>query len=386
MSRGEIKLVAKAEIPGNSADKSNLEGTLAGGIPHNQLGGFSSIAYSGKDDIYWLLSDRGPADGATTYSCRIHQFRIPVPKAGEAWHPELLATMLLKDEDNRQLKGSSAAFDAQVPQRSTRFDPEAVRIGRDGLLFISDEYGPLVGKFNLEGRRVGRLPLSPKFGIQHPHADPLVEAMLNKSGRQPNAGLEALGISPDGSQLFAIFQRALIQDGGQRGQGENIRMLQIPVQGGPIREFVYRLDDVKSGINECLAVNDHEFLTIERDSGAGDLAVFKKIMHIDLKATANEQATDVSQIEKLPPGPLPATVHPVKKRVFLDLLDPKFGLKGSAFPEKHEGICFAPKSGEEILMIAVSDNDFVTEKPSTLQLFSITPDELPNYTAQQFDK
>ncbi|MDB5337729.1 MAG: hypothetical protein JWN70_3348 [Planctomycetaceae bacterium] len=379
----EIKLQAKAHLPGDAADKSGLSGSLAGGIPHNQLGGFSAIAYSGRDDIYWLLSDRGPADGATKFSCRVHKFKIALPTAAKPFHPELLETVLLTDSDGHQLVGSATDFDAEHPLQALRFDPEGLRLGRDGMLFLSEEYAPQVAQFNQQGKRLRQFGLPARFGIKIHSASPATEGM-NTSGRQPNAGPEGLAITPDGSRLYAVFQRALIQDHGQRDHGENLRIVEIPLNGGQSREFVYRLDSAQNGVNEIVAINDHEFLTIERDSEAGDLAKFKKIMRIDLQREPGKLATDVSHIESLPEKKLPDGIHHVKKEVFLDLLDSKFGLKGPKFPEKHEGICFGPRQGQHITLIAVSDNDFVRATASTFQLFTISADELPDYMPQKF--
>ncbi len=383
--RAEITLQAKAQLPGDAADKSGLSSTLAGGIPHNQLGGFSAIAYSGRDDIYWLLSDRGPADGATKFACRVHQFKITPPTTTKPFHPELLKTVLLTDPEGRQLVGSATEFDSEHPLQALRFDPEGLRLGRDGTLFLSDEYAPQIAQFNQQGKRLRQLSLPARFGIKTHSAGPATEGM-NTSGRQPNAGPEALAISPDGSRLYAVFQRALIQDHGKRDHGENVRIVEVPVNGGKTREFVYRLDSTKNGINEMVAINDHEFLVLERDGKAGDEAKFKRIMRIDLNRKPGELATDVTHVESLPDKKLPDGIHHVKQEVFLDMLDPRFGLKGANFPEKHEGICFGPRLGKLITLIAVSDNDFVPATPSTFQLYLISADELPEFVPQQFDE
>ncbi|MES2793763.1 MAG: esterase-like activity of phytase family protein [Planctomycetota bacterium] len=383
--QAEIKLQAQAQLPGDAADKSGLNGKLAGGIPHNQLGGFSAIAYSGRDDIYWLLSDRGPADGATKFSCRVHKFKISPPTAGNPLHPELLETVLLTDPAGQQLVGSATEFDPEHPLKALRFDPEGLRLGRDGSLFLSEEYAPHIAQFSPQGKRLQQFPLPPRFGIKTHSASPDTEG-LNTSGRQPNAGPEALAIVPDGSRLVTVLQRALIQDHGKRGHGENVRIVEIPLKAGTPREFIYRLDSVKNGVNEIVAINDHEFLVLERDGEAGNEAKFKKIMRINLYRKPGELATDVSHVDSLPDKKLPDGIHHVKKEVFLDLLDPKFGLKGEKFPEKHEGICFGPRQGQHITLITVSDNDFKRAMPSTFQMFSISAEELPDFVPQQFDQ
>lgn len=95
--------------------------------------------------------------------------------------------------------------------------------------------------------------------------------------------MEGLGISPDGSKLYGRMQ---IQDGGLDGSlarvGLNNRIVEIDVETGALREFVYVLESKSNGVNEIVAVNDHEFLVLERDGRAGASAVFKHLFKIDI--------------------------------------------------------------------------------------------------------
>ena len=49
--------------------------------------------------------------------------------------------------------------------------------------------------------------------------------------------------------------------------GATTRILTIDLATGATREYVYVLDAVNQGrgVNELLAINDHEFLVLERD-------------------------------------------------------------------------------------------------------------------------
>src|SRR6185503_18085073 len=70
-------LLGTASVPGAAVDFSNLTDVLAGGVPHNRLGSFGSgIAYSGRDDLYYATDDRGPADGAVAFHCRVQSLQI----------------------------------------------------------------------------------------------------------------------------------------------------------------------------------------------------------------------------------------------------------------------------------------------------------------------
>jgi hypothetical protein len=385
----EIVLVGRTSIPGTATDLSGLTNPLYDGTPHNRLGAMGSgIAWTGDGPHYLMLTDRGVGDGTTDYFCRMHLVSIVVPPApsGELQFT-LLATRLLRDEAGRNFTGASRAFDAAAPLKSLRLDPEGIRVGRTGSVFISDEYGPYVWEFSPEGRRLQVLKVPEHFLVKNPGATPEDELPPhNTVGRIPNRGLEGLAISPDGGKLYGLLQSPLLQDSaldGDRWLGSNCRILELDVGGGAApREFVFPLEDVHHGTNEILAVNDHEFLVIERDNKEGDKARFKKIIKIDIAA-----ASDVSGIEALPAQGLPAGVTAVRKGEFIDLLDRRFGLAGPSFPEKIEGLAFGPDlpDGRHLLLVT-TDNDLKADVPTWIYAFAVPAEDLPDYRPQSFER
>jgi hypothetical protein len=377
------RLLGVGCLPGTATDMSNQNDTLEDGTPHNRLGGYgSALAYTGSDNLYIATPDRGPADGTTHYVDRFQVFRIEVDGSGRVT-PTLVQTALLQTEAGEFLTGSSKAFDAADDSRSLRFDPEGVRIGRNGNLFISDEYGPYLYEFNREGKRVRSFALPAKFAVGKPSAvagDELPPG--NASGRQSNRGMEGLAISPDGTKLYGIMQSPLIQDGGldaaNARKGLNIRILEVDTTSGATREFLYPLDAAGNGVSEIVAVNGQEFLVLERDGRAGTEAAFKKLFKISIAG-----ATDMSSTT-LPQTGIPNGVTPVTKSLFLDMLDPAYGLAGANFPEKLEGLEFGPNlpDGRHLLLVSV-DNDFVADRPGCFYAFAIDPADLPNFQPQQ---
>ncbi len=388
-ARADVTLVGVATIPGDASDLSGLTGKASDGTPRNCLGGLgSAIAYAGKGDEYVLASDRGPKDGATDFVCRMHRMEIRVnPGAKEPVSLKLTATTLLTAEDGRRFVGTLDAFEHKKPEKNLRLDPEGVRVGLGGSIFVSDEYGPVVYEFDAKGKRLRSLPVPEHFRPLKPGKTPADELPPHsKAGRQPNRGMEGLAITPDGTRLYGIMQSPLIQDGALNEKNErvgvNCRILEISLANGKTCEFVYRLDDASHGVSEILAVNDHEFLVLERDSLGGINAKCKKVFHIDLTG-----ATDVSAVAALPKDSLPASATPVKKRLFLDLLAKKHKIAGGDVPEKFEGLAFGPDlpDGRRLLLVT-ADNDFIAEKPFRVYAFAIDMADLPNYQPQQFEK
>jgi hypothetical protein len=194
-----IALVGKGLVEGTALDKSGLQGNICQStdqtncVPKALLGGFgSALTFTGHDNVYLGAPDRGPFDGLTDvpYLDRVHFLRITTDL--NASFPNinvlLLDTRLLTNERGQTLVGAAGAFDQKKERATLRFDPEGIRVGLLGTFFISDEYGPNVFEFGLNGQLFRRLDVPSKFSITAPNADPNIELLGNASGRQANRG------------------------------------------------------------------------------------------------------------------------------------------------------------------------------------------------------
>jgi hypothetical protein len=386
-----IALVGKGLVPGNALDKSGLtgnicqEGVPANCVPKALFGGFgSALTYTGHNNVYVAAPDRGPYDGLTDvpYLDRVHFLHIttdlgaPFPNI----QTTLLDTRLLRNELGQPFVGAAGSFDTNNERATLRFDPEGIRVGLFGTLFISDEYGPYVFEFGSHGQLFRRLKLPSKFSIANPSSDANAELTGNTSGRQANRGMEGLAISPNDRFLYGIMQSALLQDNGlspgtTNRLGLNNRILKIDLLTGKKQEYVYVLDTISTGqgVSEILAINDREFLVVERDNRSfltTPTPTRKKIYKIDLTG-----ATDVSDVDTLPAGALPANIVPVKKDLFINLLEPAFGLNlndANAIPEKIEGLAWGPDlpDGRHVLYVT-SDNDLNPDLDTQIYSFAI---------------
>jgi hypothetical protein len=385
-----IELVATGHIPGNVLDKSGLTGLIcqagapANCVPKAVLGGLGSdLTYTGHDNVFIAAPDRGPFDGLTDvpFLDRVHFLHITTNAQTKQVSTVLLDTRFLKNESGQTFLGAAGAFDTANPLATRRLDPEGIRVSPNGTFYVSDEYGPYIFEFDRQGNIVRRLALPAKFAIDKPSADPTQELLGNKSGRQANRGMEGLAISPDGTTLAGIMQNALLQDGaltpGTTDRvGLNNRILTIDVPSGATHEYVYRIEAANrgQGVSEILAINNHQFLVIERDnrswlSAEPQAPTRKWIYKIDVAG-----ATDVSD-KILPTGALPAGIVPAQKTLFINLLDPDFGLQNNdarAIAEKIEGLSWGPDlpDGRHLLYV-ISDNDLVPTNPTQIFAFAI---------------
>lgn len=370
----EVTYIGQATWPGTARDRSGLKDKLEDGSEHDRLGGLGSgIAWSGTGDRYFMISDRGAGDGAVNYRCRFHEVAVridPTQPNPVAW--ELLTTTLLWGPERTSLVGRSTAIPDGVPGRARRFDPEAIRLTGENRILASDEYGPSLVEFDLNGAWIHDWTLPNEFLVRRPAATPEEELQShNATGRQPNRGAEGLAITPDGQTMVVLMQGPLLQDGaldadGKR-RGKVVRLIVIDRTSGKSSQYAYCLESPAYGLNEIEAISNHEFLVIERDGKGGKKAGFKRIARIDISG-----ATPIDSQVAFTDGELPASIRPVEKTWLIDLLDPRWGLAGKDFPEKTEGLALGPvlPDGRRSLLIT-SDNDFQPEVPTRIDVFAL---------------
>ena len=376
LSAQQVDLIGVAEIGGDQLDRSGLKADLGDGLTNNMLGGISAMEYTGRDDLYIAVPDRGPLDGAVQWQCRFNLMEIKIPKTGKGPIAfKTVKTTILSDEEQRPFTGSAAQYQPSSSSAG-RLDPEAVRLGANGNIYLSDEYGPHLFEMRMDGSMVRRLPVPSRYLIKNPGLDKADENGKNNWGRSCNRGMECLALSPDKTLLYGLMQSPLLQDSLRdencKPYGLNCRLIEFDIATGSNREFLYQLDNKSNKLNEILALNDHEFLVIERDGTEGAAAVCKQIKRISLQG-----ASEIQCLSRLPGCRLPRNVRPVKKATFIDLLDPKFGLVGESMPEKIESLTFGPDlaDGRKTLLV-VSDNDFVKEKPTMIYVFAISSGQM----------
>jgi hypothetical protein len=388
-------------IPGTAVDATTCP---PGGCSANQnrLSFGSDLYYDPFRGTFFGLPDRGPGGGVVSYDTRVQQFTLGVNRttgaigsfAVSATIPLLQNGVSFNGLNPLLLSGSSANLGLSL-------DPEGLVVRSNGNLLISDEYGPSVYEFAPDGTfiRAFTTPsnLTPRRGATPNFVDgrPTIT-----SGRQDNRGFEGLSITPDGSTLFAVLQDPLVNEGvsndGRRSQ--NVRIVAFDVASGlSTGQYVYQLESIADinaripgtsndfaatqqgrsiGLSAIVALNDREFLVLERDNrgfGADPSTLLpvgsKRVYRIDLAG-----ATDVSGISLDGTSTLPAGVTPVSRSLYLDL-QAVFVANGLVVPEKIEGLTIGPRldDGRHLLLVA-TDNDFSVTQTGSGQQFDVCTD------------
>jgi hypothetical protein len=396
-----VQLIAIGQLT-QATDLSGLSGLLENGVDRgNTLGGIGSgLAWAGGN-TFLALPDRGPnatawnsaVDNTTSYLARWQTLSLGLtaaPSGGLPYTltPTLSATTLLysptalnygavvptaNTASRFYFDGRSDNFAAgsSLSPANARLDPEALRVSNDGRsVFIADEYGPYVYQFDRStGARTRTFTLPSTFGIGTLAATGAAEIAGNSTGRVANKGMEGLAITPDGQTLYGFMQSPLAQDGGDGGRYN--RIVQIDIASGTVKQFAYdnRIGSKNYNSSELLAINDHQFLVLERDGkglGDGSAAVVKQLRLVDLAG-----ASDVSALSGAASLAAVARSSTLFLDVKADLLS--HGLADTAVPAKLEGAAF----GADIVdggttyhtLYLANDNDFVPGVAGTNQFF-----------------
>ncbi|WP_013324422.1 PEP-CTERM sorting domain-containing protein [Gloeothece verrucosa] len=390
-----VNFVNTLSIPGETPDLYPI-GNGAGGANINRLGMFSDLYYDRAQNVYYGLSDRGPGGGVIPYQTRVEKFTLDVnPNTGALSNFNIEQTILFT-QNGQSFNGLNPQLLNGNPNTlGLSFDPEGFVVSRNGNFYVSDEYGPSVYEFNPNGSFIRALTIP--GNILPRQADGTPNYMSAVTGRQDNRGFEGLAISPDGSKLYGMLQDPLVNEGNPEGRySRNLRLVEFDTQTGEsTRQFIYQLesiadinagfsnhknDDFKAnaqgrniGISAIAALNDAEFLVLERDNrGFGVEAPTlpsnppvgtKKVYKISLA-----DATDVSKVNLTGINDLPLGVNPVSKSLFLDIASSLKGA-GPIIPEKLEGLTIGPQlANGDYAVIVGSDNDFsVTQNSSNVQ-------------------
>ena len=354
-----------------------LDGALldrSGGTDANtgRVGYFSDLYYDAKKKDWYGLSDRGPGGGSLDYQTRVQRFRLKVDQqTGAISDFKIRETIIFKDEFGNPMNGLAPSPTNVLGQA---FDPEGFVIGpHNRHFYVSDEYGPSLYEFDKKGKRVRSFVtptnLVPRDAAGMPN---FASDIGNSKGKRTNRGFEGLAISPDGEYVYAMLQSAMLDEGG--GSGLCNRIVKFSTATGTaLAQYAYQMEGSSQGrgISALFAVNDHEFLVLERNNrgigvGAELSPPNKKVFRIDLTGAADVSAVAFAP-SACPTGKV--TKNPVP---FLDLAADTLPELGNKVPEKWEGLAIGPrlKDGSYVLVMG-TDNDYSVTQNATSQQFDV---------------
>jgi hypothetical protein len=300
-------------------------------------GGFGSdvAAHPTNKKQFYALTDRGPnAD----YDDGVHGagkiFPLPdyVPKIGlfevqDDGSVKLVKTILLKDRNGKNISGlpNTAALGGtgetpyDINGRVITVDPnkpydpvtnpiklddygldsEGLAALKDGTFWVSDEYGPHIVHYDANGKEIGRINPFPNDARNN------FTLPQEFSYRRANRGMEGLTITPDQKTLVGIMQSTMDLPTKAVNKSTLTRIVTIQLDTGKIGQYLYRQEIEANSNSAIVAINDHEFLVLERDGAflKDEPNIMKHVYRIDLRNATNLENVvaqgDIQQDPKL---------------------------------------------------------------------------------------
>ena len=205
--------------------------------------------------------------------------------------PNNLLSMKIQADYARYYNGSNSLNPAGIAVDSTiragrlltgaDFDIESVRKDKNGNLWFGEEFGPFLVKTNTAGvvqRREIAMP-----GVFAPENPAVVNGNAT-ANLGSSRGFEGMAINPNRDRLYTLLEGTVTGD-----QARTLRINEFNIDNETYtgQQWQYQLDASGTNIGDMTAINDHEFLVIERNgaTATGGGTPFKKIFRIDINAS-----------------------------------------------------------------------------------------------------
>lgn len=259
------------------------------GFPEPQpRGGYSALLDAGEKDTYWAMPDNGygAKDNSCQFVLRVDLVEVDyLTEKDGSDEVEVLESVRLRDPDG---KIPFPIFTEGTEERLLTgwdFDPESMRIAKDGTWWFGDEFGPFLLHTDDTGR-VLEAPI-PLPGVKAPQDPTRPEQPVNL---RSSSGFEGMAISRNGKYLYPSLERSLDGDDPRRH-----RIYEFDVRAGEYtgRTWSYRADapappEQEHVIGDMTALDGNRLLVIERDFLQGEKAQFDKVFVVDLRREDEE--------------------------------------------------------------------------------------------------
>lgn len=177
------------------------------------------------------------------------------------------------------------------------FDPESFRQAPDGSWWVGEEFGPYLLHFDAQGRLLDAPIATPVPAALLPFAralttvqspdNPAFVSLPNADARRAAAnlpssrGFEGMALNTSGTKLYPLLEGPLLDDPVRTRL--LIQEFDLASKAYTGKLWFYPMESSSNAIGELTALNDSEFIVIERDGGEGSTARFKRIYKLDLR-------------------------------------------------------------------------------------------------------
>jgi hypothetical protein len=301
-------LVARALLPGDTtaaapfAGAPNTEPVPAPGATQ-PVGGFSALLDAPGRDTYWAMPDNGFGNKANSRSFLLRLYRVHADwrtAQGGSGTVRVLDWIGLRDPDRKIPFRLVTEGTAERLLTGGDFDVESVRMDRRGELWFGDEFGPFLLHTDVTGK-VLEAPI-PLPGVKSPDYPADFPAQVDGPANLASSnGFEGMAISRDGRTLYPALEGPV---SGDDPQTRRVHEFDIAAREYTVRSWTYRVDDPSYLLSDFSALDDHRFVTLERDNFQGTAARHKQAYVVELAraGTGAEKRTVADLLDLADPG------------------------------------------------------------------------------------
>ena len=267
-----------SQITGNTNGVTVPLTTL--GLP---LGGFSSMQV-GNNGTYWFQPDNGYGQKTNSADFLLRLYQV-TPNLKTATNPtggsvQFLNFIQFRDPDKKINIPNFTLVNENTAERNLTggdFDIESFVFDKDGTIWVGDEFGPYLLHFDATGKLLEAPIAVPNVRApQNPGVSPTNPANLG------SRGLESTAINTSKTKLITALEGVVT---GDSATNDVLRIYEFDLTSKTFgTQYKYKLEKTSNSqsINDLTAINDNEYLVIEKDRLTGAAAEFKRIYKINL--------------------------------------------------------------------------------------------------------
>jgi hypothetical protein len=281
-------------------------------LPGQPVQGFSAIVDGRQPGEFLAMPDNGFGAKANSVDFLIRAYYLrPDFKTADGGSGSIEVGDFISFSDPDNLIGFPIVNEGTSDRLLTGgdIDPESLQRGRNGDLWVGDEFGPWILHFGAAGRL-----LEPPFAMPGGLMSPNNPFLNGQPFTQPNSrGLEAMAITPNRKLLYAALEGATLNDPDASRRHVFVFSTSAGAFTGQVLE--YRTESPGNFVSDMWALDSHRLAVIERDGGRGLTATFRRVYVVDVRNSDSSGFLDKTAVLDLTriPDPdlvsLPA-IHP----------------------------------------------------------------------------
>ncbi|MFM6041151.1 MAG: esterase-like activity of phytase family protein, partial [Dolichospermum sp.] len=238
----------------------------------------------GNNGTYWFQPDNGYGQKTNSADFLLRAYQVdPSLKGAETGADgsvQFLNFIQFRDPDRKINIPNLTLVNENTAERNLTgadFDIESFVFDKDGTIWVGDEFGPYLLHFDATGKL-----------LEAPIAVPNVRAPQNPSVSATNPanlgsrGLESTAINTSKTKLITALEGVVT---GDSATNDVLRIYEFDLTSKTFgTQYKYKLEKTSNSqsINDLTAINDNEYLVIEKDRLTGAAAEFKRIYKINL--------------------------------------------------------------------------------------------------------